>query len=94
MSASELPKPEKIAFKTNNNYTKEPSEVAQLVEPGVEPEWCFLQKLVETYIIRWILQVDQVAAEAIKQADFGAYKGLDRRIFKILHDPNKPRESN
>ena len=34
-----------------------------------------------------------MAAEAIKWASFGANTGLDRGIFKILSDSNKPRES-
>ena len=37
--------------------------------------------------------VDQVAAEAIRRADFGAYMGLNRGVFKILSDLNKPRRS-
>ena len=31
--------------------------------------------------------------EVIKWADYSAYTGLDRGIFKILNDPNKPKES-
>ena len=49
--------------------------------------WQFTHKLVETHSIRWIFEVDQAAAEAIKRADYGAYMGLYREIFKILNAP-------
>ena len=34
-----------------------------------------------------------MTAEAIKWTDYSAYTGFDREIFKILNDPNKPKES-
>ena len=97
MSASDLPKPVKVAFKTKDTYTKEPALLLKRLNrlnPELKSEeWRFIHKLVEPHSIRWIFEVDQLAAEAIKRANFGAYTGLDRGIFKILSDPNKPRES-
>ena len=45
-------------------------------------EWRFIHKLIEPYYTRCIFEVDQVAAEAIKWPDYGAYMSLDRWIFK------------
>ena len=97
LSASSLPKPVKVAFKTKDTYTKEPALLLKRLNrlnPELKSEeWRFIHKLVEPHSIRWIFEVDQVAAEAIRRADFGAYTGLDRGIFKILSDPNKPKGS-
>ena len=97
LSASDLPKPVKVAFKTKDTYTKEPAILLKRLNrlnPELKSEgWRFIHKLVETHSIRWIFEVDLEAAEAIKRADYGAYTGLDRGIFKILNDPNKPKES-
>lgn len=93
LSASDLPKPVKVAFRTRDVHTKEPSVLLRrlnMLNPRLKSvEWRFLHKIVEAHSIRWIFEVDMEAAEAIKQADFGAYTGLDRGTFKILRDPNK-----
>lgn len=92
MSASELPKPVKVAFKTRDVYTKEPNLLLKRINrlnPELKSEeWRVLHKVVEPHSIRWIFEVDREAADAIRRADFGAYTGLDKGIFKIISDPN------
>ena len=96
MSASELPKPVKVVFKTKDTSTKESALLLKRfnqLNPRVETgEVAVYHKMTEPHSIRWIFEVNQVAAEAIKQADFGSYMSLNREIFKIFIDPNKPKE--
>ena len=95
MSEIDLSKPVKEAFKMKDTYIKEPAlllkQLNKLNPEFKSEEW--IHKLIKPYSIRWIFEVDQLAVEAIQRADFGACTGLDREIFKILSDPNKPRGS-
>ena len=96
MSASDIPKPVKVAFQIKYIYTKKPALLLRWLNrlnPELKSEeWRFIHKLVEPHSRRWIFEAHQLAAETIRLADFSAYMGLDRGVFKILSDLNKPRK--
>lgn len=97
LSASDLPKPVKVAFKTKDTFTKEPGVFLRRLNrlnPNLKSlEWRVLQVTAEQHSARWIFEVDLEDVEEIRRANFGALTGLDRGIFKILHDPNRKAES-
>lgn len=91
ISADELPKPFKVSFKTSDNLTKDHSvflkRLAKLNPELKSEEWRVLQVFAEQHSTRWIFEVEAEHIEAIRSAKFGALTGLDRGIFKILHEP-------
>lgn len=92
LAMSEMPKPVKVAFKTRDIYTKDPIELLKRLNrynPELKTgDWRVLDHVAEPQSIRWIFEVDLVASEAIKRADYKVYTGLDKGSFKILNDPN------
>lgn len=92
VEAKELRKPVKVAFRTQDNMTEDSQAVLRRLKrfnPGLSTErWKVLNRQADSVGQRLIMLVDQESAEAIKKANFEAYTGLDRGIFKILTDPS------
>jgi hypothetical protein len=93
MSANDLPKPCKVAFRTRDVYTKSPSVLLTRLErlnPGLKSrQWRVLQRAADDRCSRWIFEVEEEDVEDIRRANFGAFVGLDRGLFKILEEPKK-----
>lgn len=91
IKASELPKPVKVAFKHKDVHTVDPQVLLKRLNrfnPKLNTScWRVLDKRLESQSARWIFEVDIESAEAIRDANYTVYAGLDLGIFKILSGP-------
>nr|XP_042906357.1 uncharacterized protein LOC107445940 [Parasteatoda tepidariorum] len=96
ISADELPRPVEVAFKTREQFSDQGTFLWRLqrLNPGLKSMgWRVLQSAAEPGPSRWIFEVEPEDVETIARANFCALTGVDRGVFKIIHDPNRKKSS-
>ena len=90
VSAKDLPKPVKMAWKSRNTWCADTTKVLGMLQrfnPALHTaEWKVIGTQVEEGHVRRIVYMDKASAEVIKTGNYTLQAGMDKRSFKLLDD--------
>jgi hypothetical protein len=93
IDAKHLPKPIKMALRTNDKVATGTEELLKRIKslnPGLHKEnWRVLDSRDEHFGIRLILLVDRDTAKIIKGTSYKIFTGLSEGTFKLLSNPKE-----